>query len=1106
MRKCFIHKFALIKVFLAFMGVCWLFVQCPTLLWADSHFSRRVLCGSSSSYTDSHGYVWAADQAYDGDWGYTNSGTGAFYTYAKIENSVDSTLYRSERWGTTPAYRFNVPVAGKYYVKLLFAEIYHGLPGRSGIGARVFDVAINGQNVLQNYDILRETGERANRALIEAFEVIVPESGPFVIDITTAVGSADFPKLSAIEISSLPTLTDTIGIDDETGNTRGVYYKASPLDEEVFRLNCGGRQSLDADKTLWMADEAFALCQRWGYVNGTARVNTRTVWASAADCRHATWREGGTDFQYIFSLPNGQYALKLVFVENEVDTVGQRVFDVEVNGIRVASQLDVFDLVGMETPYEINHILMVTDEQIEVAFPLIQAGQAMISAIEVKALTVSDEDFLDFVEHRSLDYFIQTSGSFLPVNPANGLVTDRINNFESQNQWGAASIAAVGFRLAAICAGRERGWISSQKAEQQILNSLNFINNAVPYVDGTEHTLTHKNGFYFHFLDMNSGQRMGTTELSSIDSALLFAGIITSAQTFSHAQIQALATSILQRANWNWFVNNNPNSFIAMQWKPEEGFAPWFWDGYNEDVIIELIGLGSTTYPLSNKSWFNMIRRWRTDEGMIYITDLEDAPPLFRQIYPQCFVDLRGNFDDKNNYFLNTTLAITANQKFCHTNSTYLTYADGGWGLTSSDSPRDGFSYQEYKPQSNGHDGTVNPTIVGAAVPFAPDIAIPTLRRMYFQYKHFLWGRYGFADSYNLDAPSTLNQHNHSGQGWVSSDVIGIDVGSMLLSIENYRTGFIWNKFTTHSSIQIALQRIHMGDYLIDNFDNDNSQDDEEDERDSRWWVSNNHVFNLSVTSATAENDTPSLRVEFNKGPGNEWAYIAMGNLNRNANMSYYLDQHKLSLHVYGKVNLFFRFRDKNGEGSENSPILSSNTSKTWNALTWNFSDLQWNDCNPRQIQDILIFVQPGVQGRGEFYLDNITLGDPLPLPGAASPTLTPTFTVLPTNTCSPTSTVTMTTTPLSYVRNEFQAFPQPGRDFIQVAFSFSGTGQIFLELYNTIGERVLHLEDQPTDLGGFAIVKILTQDLSQGIYYLKMELKDAVGPRLITGKVAIVK
>ncbi len=1073
-----------IFIFLVLLSNLFLFAQ------ADANFSRRVLCGGSVPYTDSHGYTWEADQAYPppGGWGYTTSASN-FSSFAgyHMENTNDWPLYQNEIWGSLPnkpAYQFDLPGPGKYYVKILLAEMHFGVAIKqgigNGIGQRVFDLYINGVKKLDHYDNLADTNGRAARAVVKSFEIEVSDSGDYAntIIITTQV-QVENPKINAIEISDVPTLTDAME----------AYSKCSPSDEEVFRLNCAGIKSIDPDNTLWMADEAYALCQRWGYVSGIPRVNTYTAWADPEGYRHATWRAGGTDFKYVFTLPNGQYNVKLIFVENEFNASGLRVFDVSLNGTSVAVEMDVYALVGSETPFELNAPVIVSDEQLQIAFPAIQFGEAMISAIEIKVSSVDDNAFLDFVERRGLDYFINTSAPFCTVNNANGMVVDRMNNYASKS-WGAASMAAVGFGLAAICAGKERNWISFTAAEQQITAALNFLYNAAPYIDGSETGITHKNGFFYHFVRMDNGRRFNNySELSSIDSALLFAGALTASRTFG-GQIETLATAILERANWTWFTNGDENSFVAMAWKPETSQFDWQWNGYNEGVLVDLLGMASAAYPLSPKCWFNMNRVWMDQGGIKYVTE-GDFLALFTHIYAQCFVDLRSAYDDKNNYFLNTQLAIQADREFCQANAgQFRTYAEEGWGLTAGDSPVDGFSYQAYRNKDNEHDGTVNPSIVGASIPFAPEIAVPALRRMYFQYKHFLWGRFGFADSYNLDAPMTLDRNAPSGQGWVSSDVIGIDLGSMILAMDNYRTGNVWSKFTQHTSIQAALTEMGINNPVIDDFENDRSFQDADNARDAQWWAPKNEVYLFSPMTGVGGNTTTCLRVVYNKGSAETWDYMALGNLGQNANMSYYLGHDELGFQVYGRVDLVLKFMDINGNESGVSNKMEITSPNAWQSVLWNYSTLNWQDCDPRHIQDILIFVQPGEQGSGEFFIDDVRLEKPASIPETITPVPTPFLESLVKN-------------------NEVFTYPNPGRDYVNLLYWVSGEAMVYIDIYNIGGERIAGIREQK-DGGNGQVMKStwVSAGVGPGIYFCRIKIDNAKGEKknLAIKKIALVR
>lgn len=988
---------------------------------ADQPFSQRILCGSSESHTDSYGYQWYQDQSYHDSqdtyrWGYLAGNEVSSFNHFDVENTWEWPLYRHERWGGSgqaPAYRIDVPGPGKYYVKLLFAEMYFGVANQSGngIGQRVFNVYINNQTVLSNFDIMEETGGRAQRALVKTFEISVGATGVYGNTVIISTNHViENPKISAIEVSNQPTMTDTIDH----------YTKADPLESESYKLNCGGSKSVDDDGALWMGDEAFVNRQRWGYEQGQAQADGSLPMTDPTQQRMASWRAGGSAFNYRFSLPNGYYRVKLYFQENQFDAAGQRVFDVALNQHVVASQLDIYQLVGKGSPYVLNTSAQVSNQQLVISFPHITAGQAMINAIQIDVQFVSDNEFLDYVERRSMEYFVAGEPTVSGTNPSNGLVADRTRNLFN-GYWSDASMAAVGFGLASLVAGLERNWVNAATVANQLLTTLTFIDNAVAYRDGNEPGLTHKNGFYFHFVDIHSGKRAAGVELSSIDSAILFAGVLTVQAANISSEINNRCASILNKVDWHWFVNNHANDFVAMQWKPETGFENWFWDGYNEGALINFLAMGAAN-PIGKTAWLNQAKVWRSDYGASYMTDKPDTPPLFRQIYPQCFVDLRQKTDDKNDYFFNTKQATQANQQFCQAHPEQLTYAQGGWGLTSGDSPQPpgylggAVSYREYKPQADSHDGTVNPSIVAAAIPFYPSQSIDTLRMMYYQYKHFLWGRFGFADGYNLNAPQTLAPDVKSGQGWVAPDVIGIDLGSMVIGIENYRTGKIWQLVNQTATIQQALQQMGFGNDQIENFDQDQSFNDAELQRDGQWWSPSPETYSLAMVGQLGTNNSPALNIAYNKQDGAEWNFLVLGDLHKNGNQSYYRHHDQVQMDIYGSVNLLLKFRDRFGQESQDSGVLTiANNDNQWTTLTWDYGQINWQQCNPREIKEILIFVQPGQTGQGNFYVDNIRLvNTTTPVTPTSTATVTPTttMTATPTPTSSPTATVTPTATP----------------------------------------------------------------------------------------------
>ena len=396
----------------------------------------------------------------------------------------------------------------------------------------------------------------------------------------------------------------------------------------------------------------------------------------------------------------------------------------------------------------------------------------------LSAMDKKDAAFLDLVEERSFQYFVKA------VNPANGLVLDKASNTGAPDyKYAPSSIAAVGFGLAALTAGAERGWISRTAAEAQVKTTLRFFYTKME----SEH------GFFYHFVDMETGKRVWDCELSSIDTALFLAGALTAAQYFEDPGIKDLAKKLYERADWKWMANGSPH--LSMGWKPGRTFLSAAWSDYNESMVMYVLALGSPTYPLTPESWA-AIKRPRGKYGD---HELIMSPPLFTHQFSHAFIDFRGKQDAYADYFENSVQATLANRQFCiDSSSSFKTYGENSWGLTASIGP-DGYQAYGAPPGPALHDGTVAPSAAASSIVFTPEYSIAALRHYYGKYGADLWGRYGFADSFNLD------------RDFFAPDAYGINVGPTVLMLENYRSGLIWKLFMSRPEVQKGMKAAGFG-------------------------------------------------------------------------------------------------------------------------------------------------------------------------------------------------------------------------------------------------------------------------------------------------------
>ena len=426
---------------------------------------------------------------------------------------------------------------------------------------------------------------------------------------------------------------------------------------------------------------------------------------------------------------------------------------------------------------------------------------------EIMSKKLSTDAELEKLQHESFNYFLHEA------NPANGLVVDK-----NAADW-PASIAATGLALAAYPVGVEHGYMSRSAAIERTLNTLRFFWNSP---QGTEPDATGYKGFYYHFLDMQTGRRAWQCELSTVDSAFLLAGALTAgiyfdADTLDEEEIRTLSDALYRRADWQWAQNEGAT--VTHGWKPESGFLKYRWEGYDEAMLLYMLGLGSPTHPLPESSYaaWASTYRWERCYGYEYLY----AGPLFIHQLSHVWIDFRGIQDafmrNKGiDYFENSRRATYVQQKYAIENPLKLTaYSSSCWGITASEGPGPGtikingierqfFDYVGRGVPDGPDDGTLAPWSVVASLPFAPEIVLVALDYCIHQAKLTEFSSYGFKASFNPTHPGAAG--NPYGW-WVSPWHYGLNQGPIVLMIENYRTGLLWQLMRKCPYISTGLRR-----------------------------------------------------------------------------------------------------------------------------------------------------------------------------------------------------------------------------------------------------------------------------------------------------------
>jgi hypothetical protein len=413
------------------------------------------------------------------------------------------------------------------------------------------------------------------------------------------------------------------------------------------------------------------------------------------------------------------------------------------------------------------------------------------------------DSLIDRAQRDAFGYFEETT------DPTSGLVLD------STQPDSPCSITGVGMALTAYPIAVERGWMTRAQGVSITLKTLRFFADAD--MSGSPRSTGHR-GFYFHFLDMRSGTRAWKSELSSIDTTFLIAGVIAAAAYFDRdsaheAEIRATATLLEERVDWAWM--RNCDGAICHGWKPERGFLRYHWRGYSEGLLMMAMALGSKHHAVPASTWDEWLKgyRWRRIYGHEHLT----AGPLFIHQYSHMWVDLRGLQDAYMrergiDYFENSRRATLVQREYAIRNpKRFKDYCQNCWGLTASDGPGprqvvvDGrkrrlLAYPARGAPYGPDDGTVAPWACVASLPFAPDVVIPTMQhivKMMRKHPTYLPGC-----SFN---PTW--DDGHGAPGWVSPWRFALNSGPVMLMIENYRSGLPWHSMRGNAAIRRGLER-----------------------------------------------------------------------------------------------------------------------------------------------------------------------------------------------------------------------------------------------------------------------------------------------------------
>jgi len=406
----------------------------------------------------------------------------------------------------------------------------------------------------------------------------------------------------------------------------------------------------------------------------------------------------------------------------------------------------------------------------------------MIAALSLAAAPLPPA--FDDLSHRAFNYFWEQS------NPTTGLTLDRASNLsndvphpEEPAKYTVASTAATGYALCAYAVGAERGWVDRKAAIDRTVHTLQWLN---------DHGLKEK-GWFYHFINWQTGERVWNSEVSSIDTALLLAGVVMTQAAFHDAGVDEQANRLYKAIDWNWMLTNDgkmpDQKTFCMGWHPEDGFISARWDHFYENPFFNILALGLDP-DLPDSTWAGFERNPLSYKEYNFF----NGGPMFIHEMSQDFLDMKGKRDSLGyDYWVESRNEILATRQWCIDNpGGFKAYSADIWGLNACDMPSGYGACAGFK--TGDDNGTLMPQCVAGALMFVPDLAKSSIAAYRSQFPS-AYGRYGF--------PNAINPT----KDWTDPDVIGIDLGMMLLGIEDYRDGLPHRLMGSSPIVQVGMKR-----------------------------------------------------------------------------------------------------------------------------------------------------------------------------------------------------------------------------------------------------------------------------------------------------------
>ncbi|MEO8771101.1 MAG: glucoamylase family protein [Ferruginibacter sp.] len=396
---------------------------------------------------------------------------------------------------------------------------------------------------------------------------------------------------------------------------------------------------------------------------------------------------------------------------------------------------------------------------------------------------LTDSVLLDLVQRQTFKYFWDFG------HPVSGMARERNSSGD------LVTTGGTGFGIMAIPVAVKRNFITRADGLSRILQIVNFYqNNCTAYHGAYAHWINGATGATIPFSTQDNGADL-------VETSYLMEGLITARQYFNSTtdaveiDLRTKINQLLDAVEWNWFRKSGEN-VLYWHWSPDMGFVINAQvSGWDEALITYVMAASSQTNAIPKVVYDN---GWARNGGIVnnnsyYTYQLPLGPgnggPLFFEHYSFLGINPNGLTDTYANYQTQTTNHTKINYEYCKANPQHWNgYSNLCWGLTASDVPG---GYNANEP--NNDPGVISPTAALSSMPYTPQESLNALRFFYYKLGDKLWGQYGFYDAFKLSDP------------WFANSTLAIDQGPIIVMIENYRSGMLWNLFTSAPEIKSGM-------------------------------------------------------------------------------------------------------------------------------------------------------------------------------------------------------------------------------------------------------------------------------------------------------------